>query len=148
MNSALRQQSDAVSDTSEDTNAQRAEVWDGIADEDTVDHDDEYSDDDRFTTVTVKAVNVSKEGMHNARQSDGDESDETDVSISPAEDPGALVRREQVKPRNKKRVWMKDPPNEAKKKRKKFRYESKAERKVTRIKERSGNRAKAKARKH
>ena len=46
-----------------------------------------------------------------------------------------------------KRVWTKERPSGPKKKKKKFKYESKAERKVTRYKERSGNRAKAKARK-
>lgn len=45
-----------------------------------------------------------------------------------------------------KRVWTKAKPDQPKKKKKKFRYESKADRKVTRHKERAGGKAKAKAR--
>ena len=45
-----------------------------------------------------------------------------------------------------KRRWTKDKPGRAKKKKKKFRYETRAERKVTRGKERAGNKAKAKSR--
>ena len=46
-----------------------------------------------------------------------------------------------------KRTWTKEKPKAIKKKRKKFRYESKGERKITRQKERSGGKAKAKSRK-
>ena len=147
MDSVLKGQGDAASDVSEEEGINGAEELKGLADGDTVNHKDEYSDDDRFTTVTVQAVDVSKEGLHKLQDSDNEETEATDASRFPKEESAAVAGREQPSSKNKKRTLTKKPPIEAQKKRKKFRYESKAERKATRYKEKSGNRAKAKARK-
>lgn len=102
-----------------------------------IDHEEEFIDEDLYTTVTVEAVDISKEGLHKVAQEEQEGHDESNKPTAgrPSTRPGA------------KRVWTKERPNGPKKKKKPFRYESKAERKVTRFKERSGNKSKAKARK-
>lgn len=109
-----------------------------LAEASTIDHEEEFIDEDLYTTVTVEAVDVSKEGLHKVSQEDeeaDDESNNKPATGRPSTRQGA------------KRIWTKERPNGPKKKKKPFRYESKAERKVTRFKERSGNKSKAKARK-
>ena len=117
--------------------------WDGIAEPMTIDHEDEYSDADRHTTVTVEAVDVTRDGFRRAKiDLDGAalESSEDEAETKNAE--GTLGETSTGKQR---RVWTKEKPKQPRKK-KKFRYETKQERKVTRMKEKSGGRAKAKAR--
>lgn len=105
--------------------------WEGIADEvpvvEAVDHEEEYLDEDKYTTVTVEAVDISKDGFSKSR---GEYSEESDK-----EAPASVEKEEKPK-----KVWPKKAPK------KKFRYESKAERKVTRGKQKAGNKAKADAR--
>lgn len=109
-----------------------------------VDHEEEYVDEDRLTTVTVEAVEVSRDGLHRIfdedeqgfRKMDGPEIDDASFSTT---------GKEKAK-NGMKRIWTKERPGEKRRKKKKFKYESKAERKVTRYKERSGNKAKAKSR--
>jgi len=86
-------------------------------------------DEDRYTTVTVEEVDVSKEGLLKVVDEDSDEAPD----LVPVEKEG----REDTS----KKKWPK------KEKKKKFRYESKAERKVTRGKQKAGNKARADARK-
>ncbi len=108
------------------------DAWGGIEEErdvEVLDREEEYIDEDRYTTVTVEAVDVSKEGLR--RVVDDEESDE-------APD---LVPAETTKEDISKKKWPK------KERKKKFRYESKAERKVTRGKQKAGNKARADARK-
>ncbi|TVY90431.1 Ribosomal RNA-processing protein [Lachnellula willkommii] len=106
------------------------DTWEGIADDvvevEVVDREEEYVDEDRYTTVTVEAVDISKEGFT-----------KSGVEDSSDEEKGApkLVEEEKTK-----KVWPKKAPK------KKFRYESKAERKFTRGKQKAGNKAKADAR--
>ena len=102
-----------------------------------LDHEEEFIDEDLYTTVTVEAVDISKDGFHKVAQEEQEGDDESNKPTAgrPSTRPGA------------KRIWTKERPNAPKKKKKPFRYESKAERKVTRFKERSGNKSKAKARK-
>ena len=88
--------------------------------------DEEYVDEDKYTTVTVEAM----EDFDPASQSD----EEPDVQSQ-----GEQKGHGETKPR-KKRTWSKDGKN-AKAKKKKFRYESKAERQVTRQKQKSKNHA-------
>lgn len=114
------------------------ETWDGIAETPMVDNEVEFVDEDRYTTVTVEAVQVSRDGLHKITQED-----ETD---SKGSDTPTAARAPPSTNQHGKRIWTKERPGGPKKK-KKFRYESKAERKVTRYKERSGNKSKAKARK-
>jgi len=108
------------------------EGWGGIEEKvvDLVlDHEEEYVDEDRYTTVTVEAVNVSKEGLLKVVDEASDEAPD----IVPMEKKG--------KEDTSKKKWPK------KERKKKFRYESKAERKVTRGKQKAGNKARADARK-
>jgi ribosomal RNA-processing protein 17 len=91
-----------------------------------IDHQEEYIDEDRYTTVTIEAVDVSKEGLQKV------EDDPVDT--------GETVYPPKLADENKKKKWPK------KEKKKKFRYESKAERKATRTKQKVGNKAKADSR--
>jgi ribosomal RNA-processing protein 17 len=106
--------------------------WGGIEDDEVVvpelvDHEEEYIDEDKYTTVTVEELDVSKEGL--LRVADEDESEDTlEAEVKPVEE------------EKKGKQWPKKP------RKKKFRYESKAERKVTRGKQKAGNRARADAR--
>ena len=144
VNSMLKEQDDDTSSASEIMVPEAAE-WNGIIEQESVDHENEYVDEDRFTTVTVEAVNVEKDGLHRAKEEGEDDSDGTDagrLENGPSEESLRQGRPNSGKP---KRIWTKELPKGSKKK-KKFHYESKAERKATRYKERSGNKAKAKAR--
>ena len=106
--------------------------WGGIEEEqpavEDVDHEEEYVDEDRYTTVTVETVDVSKEGLVKVGDEDSeDEIPEADTKLAEKETSG-------------KKVWPKKPRKQ------KFRYESKAERRFTRGKQKAGNKAKAEAR--
>jgi ribosomal RNA-processing protein 17 len=107
------------------------EAWGGIEDDpaaEVVDHEEEYVDEDRYTTVTVEAVDVSKDGLQRIAddvESEGGENTE-------------------VKPVEKEAAGKKKWPKKERKK--KFRYESKAERKITRAKQKAGSKARADAR--
>lgn len=109
------------------------DVWNGIEDEEVapepIDHEEEYIDEDKYTTVTVEAVDVSKEGLQKVADEESEASDT---------EPPQLVKAEEKTP---KKQWPK------KERKKKFRYESKMERKVTRAKQKFGNKAKAEGRK-
>ena len=113
------------------------EDWAGIEEPTIIDDEAEYIDEDKHTTVTIEAVDVDKEGLH--KTADGLEEDEEPAT--------ALSQKVESKGDKKgKRVWTKEKPEKPKPKKKKFRYESKADRKGTRLKERSKNKAQAKAR--
>lgn len=139
----LREQSGAFSDSSDEEVRLEKGQWDGIAEDPVIDHEDEYVDEDRFTTVTVEAVDVSRDGLHKAviadEESEGSGGDKTNEKVP-------KPQRQRVS-LNGKRIWTKEPPKGPKKRKKKFHYESKAERKMTRYKEKAGNRKEAKARK-
>ncbi len=146
VNAILREADGGISDTGGEESGTEMEEWDGVAEAPEVDHEAEYIDEDRYTTVTVEAMDLSKEGLHRAMEEEErgigglkneDAQPETNGSAKEAPD----------KVRKGKRIWTKETPDGRKKKKKKFRYESKAERKVTRYKEQSGNKAKARARK-
>ncbi|KAL8718512.1 MAG: hypothetical protein Q9225_004361 [Loekoesia sp. 1 TL-2023] len=114
--------------------------WNGIEEPANIDHEDDYPDEDRHTVVTVEAVDVSREGLQ--RRQDTPEPDDSEhiASQAPAERP---PNEESMKGKRKSLR-----PNQMSNSRPKtkFRYENKAERKITRFKERIGGKAKAKAR--
>lgn len=124
-------------DDYEDDGQAEVEQVDVLEEASKIDHEEEFIDEDLYTTVTVEAVDISKDGLHKVAQEEQEGDDESNKPTAgrPSTRPGA------------KRIWTKERPNGPKKKKKPFRYESKAERKVTRFKERSGNKSKAKARK-
>ena len=136
----VEQESEETSSASEE-NGQTE--WSGIPETPEVDHEAEYIDEDRYTTVTVEAMDFSRDGLHKA-----EEQAERDADSSDGDKPEAV----KISPtkRQGKRNWTKEKPEKEgrtpKKKRKKFRYENKTERKLTRIKENSKNSRQAKAR--
>jgi ribosomal RNA-processing protein 17 len=85
-----------------------------------INQEDEYIDEDKYTTVTIESVGISKHGFERAGGGEGSE-DEVDADG---------VKKE-------KKVWTKEKPKTArpKKKKIKFRYETKAERKAERVKQ-------------
>jgi ribosomal RNA-processing protein 17 len=105
------------------------EDWGGIQDDEPivepVDHEEEYVDEDKYTVVTVEEVDITKEGISKV----GGEESETEQAPK-------LVQTEE----RAKKVWPK------KVRKKKFTYETKTERKLTRGKQKAGNKAKADAR--
>lgn len=104
--------------------------WGGIVEEavpELVDHEEEYIDEDKYTTVTVEAVDISREGLSKAADSDAEEEPKKDYS-KPEED-------------TKKKKWPK------KERKPKFRYESKVERKAGRAKLKAKKSTQAAARK-
>ncbi|KAL8959535.1 MAG: hypothetical protein Q9183_005613 [Haloplaca sp. 2 TL-2023] len=148
VNAAVRDAEEATrspdndDDGEQENNGDENEQWSGIEGPETINHEDDYLDEDRHTVVTVEAVDVSRDGLHKKQYDSLEEnSDPTALSRSSAQ-PGTLVNGKKDKCAHPKGVL--DQPS--KRRKKKFRYESKAERKVTRFKERSGGKAKAKAR--
>lgn len=119
--------------------------WGGA--EEIPDHQDEFSDDDKHTTVVVEAVGVTRDGLHKLPTEPDSEVESsnqarkhtTESMIEPTE----ATLADSTGKRAKTLAYLKGP----KKRKKKFRYESKVERKETRQKEKSGYKAKAKSRK-
>ena len=133
---------DASSQT--ESSEEEEEQWDGIAEPPAATTQEaEYADEDRFTTVTVEAVDISRDGFEKAGEDAGGESyDRKEVG-----DSGKGQYEYQTAASGGKRTWTKERPGGVKKKKKKFRYENKADRKITRYKERSHGRKQARERK-
>ncbi|KPM41630.1 hypothetical protein AK830_g4916 [Neonectria ditissima] len=92
--------------------------WDGFPDQpdlDIVDHEEEYIDEDRYTTVTVESVSVSRDGLYKPQVDEDKDEEKNDAKDKEEEEPKAADSR----------------PEHPKKKKKKFRYESKLERQMT-----------------
>ena len=129
----------ANKDSDDDSSAaEDEEEWGGIASppRPSIDGVDEYVDEDKYTTVTIEAMDDAK-----AFAKDSDDEEQTTVVKGDTETKeGDVVK--------KKMVWSKgkkvDPKSKPKKK--KFRYESKGERKETRNKQKAKNAAAKKAR--
>jgi ribosomal RNA-processing protein 17 len=89
------------------------EEWEGVADPppalEQVDHQEEYIDEDKYTTVTVESVNVSRDGLVKPEDSDEDDEEAACQKSEAANAPKTELAR-------------------PKKKKPKFRYETKAER--------------------
>ena len=120
------------------------EAWDGIVEDQgpRLNREDEYVDEEKYTTVTVEEVGISKDGL--VTLEDESEDDENGVkgrisksSKDPVHSPSDASAKKPGKAKASK----------VKKKKRNFRYENKAERNVVRMKERSKNSAHAMARK-
>ncbi|KAI7973419.1 hypothetical protein EIK77_008328 [Talaromyces pinophilus] len=111
-----------------------SEEWQGFEEPAPVDYEEEYIDEDKYTTVTVEEMGLSKNELHKQDKSSDDEDDKKHKE------------EEEVpkKPKAAKKYGSKS--GAPKKKKKQFRYESKEERKITRRKERAGKKKKASAR--
>jgi ribosomal RNA-processing protein 17 len=119
-----------------DDSPDEGEEWGGIVDyqvPEPIDHEEEYIDEEKYTTVTVEAVDVTKSGVK--RLVDEEEDEETRTNRTKMEASKKLIEDLRAK-----KAWPK------KERKQKFRYESKAERKFTRGKQKAGNKSKADAR--
>jgi ribosomal RNA-processing protein 17 len=115
--------------------------WEGFDDPPDVNREDEYVDEDKYTTVTVEAVGISREGFVEPRQDAGSD-EEGDVAVKRKK----TNESEEAKPQKRAEQGRKVKEKRPKRKKKKFTYESKVDRKVTRMKERSKNQLQAQAR--
>jgi ribosomal RNA-processing protein 17 len=90
-----------------------------------VDLEEEYIDEDRYTTVTIEAVNVDRDGMHKPDAEDDGEDGDSDKDGGGK---GAEGAKSGNAPEKSKKEWPKKP------RKKKFRYGTKIERKLTEVK--------------
>ena len=101
------------------------EEWDGLSDNEVpeapIDLEEEYIDEDRYTTVTVEAVRVDRDGLHR-----------TDEDVEQTTEKSAIAKSQEAeeKAESGKKEW-------PKKKKKVFRYEDKHERKVAERKQKA-----------
>ncbi|QDS72819.1 hypothetical protein FKW77_006760 [Venturia effusa] len=147
--SQLDSDNDSSSSSTSDT-----EEWTGISDDPKPTlHDAEYIDEDAYATVTVETVDITKDGFEAHNSDEEEEEEESKPAIGATGTiAGGAAEAGKLSGAGKKRVWTKDKPlglrRPSKKKReKKFRYESKTERKVNREKQRVKNKTQAAARK-
>jgi ribosomal RNA-processing protein 17 len=126
-NAELRKQNPDIPSESEDEDDAEEATFEGFGAVDDVDgQEDEYVDEDKYTTVTVEAMTGSD-----------DEADKKPYKPKPEDDPTAFAKP-------KKRPTTKE--GKLKQKKRNFRYESKAERKTTRDKQKKRNNKEASAR--
>ncbi|KAK5194846.1 hypothetical protein LTR92_004975 [Exophiala xenobiotica] len=124
-----------------------ADEWSGISDSEPapVDHEAEYIDEDKYTTVTVEAMDVSREGLFKAEQAkDSENPQQEEEGVAEAE-PEDLSEK-------KKRKWTQAKPKSStdkpkRKKKRNFRYEGKVERKAARSKQKAKSSKQARERK-
>ncbi|CAI4210448.1 unnamed protein product [Parascedosporium putredinis] len=127
VNTLLRE-SEAAGAIGHDESGSDGSEWGGIeeaATNDIIDHEEEYIDEDRYTTVTVESVSVTRDGLHKPALEPTEDEQEAEKAKKSAEE-------EQAKAKLR-------PP---KKPKKKFRYESKTERQLTEAKIRAKRKAK------
>ncbi|KAH7072975.1 nucleolar protein 12-domain-containing protein [Paraphoma chrysanthemicola] len=135
---------DNAADSSDDEDE---EEFTGFEEPEPINQEDEYIDEDKYTTVTIESVGISRSGF-SVPGEDNEEDKKVVEKVEEAEEKGKdgkpVVRRDA----NGKRIWTKEKPKTEwpKKKKKKFRYESKADRKVTRYKEGAKKRKQKEAR--
>lgn len=133
--------SDAGSeDDGEDETAEPAPAGDsGLA---------EYEEDDEITTVTVDAVDVTRDGLLRigSGEESGDEGEALNARQGGTKAEGTEAKGSNATQSKKKKKKAENGDAKTKKKRKKFRYESKAERALTRSKERAKKHDRAKLR--
>ncbi|KAL9597489.1 MAG: hypothetical protein Q9219_005122 [cf. Caloplaca sp. 3 TL-2023] len=121
----------------------QGEQWSGIGESTNVDHEENYLDEDRHTVVTVEAVDVSHEGLQRRQETSESEDDPTTQNDSNAIFENSTNEASIARHRINQKPGQ---PPASRSKKKKFRYETKADRKKTRFKEKIGSKAKAKAR--
>lgn len=112
-----------AADSDEEDAATGTAVFTGF--DDPINESAEYIDEDKYTTVTVETVGINRGGFSRPGEEEAELKKE------------AALRQEKEAEDKKKRVWTKERPktDRPKKKKVKFRYETKAERKVERMKQ-------------
>lgn len=122
VNRLVRQANGDLEEAGEEDEDSAEEEWDGISQPPApvpaamdINEEEEFVDEDKYTTVTIESVGISKHGFETRGSKDEAEAEEA----------------------KEKRVWTKERPktNKPKKKKIKFRYETKTERKVERVKQ-------------
>jgi ribosomal RNA-processing protein 17 len=111
-------------DVEEDSQGEGSDEWDGFPDQpnlEMVDHEEEYIDEDRYTTVTVESVSVSRDGFEKPVVRGAADDEEADEGKDGQDGATDTSKTEDTRPKRKK---------------KKFRYESKLDRKLTERKQR------------
>ncbi|EHK50512.1 uncharacterized protein TrAtP1_011034 [Trichoderma atroviride] len=137
VNKLLRESGAIEDDASEqqsDENANEGE-WDGFPDRpnlDIVDHEEEYIDEDRYTTVTVESVSISRDGLERPAKPQEKAEEDKDGEADKADQDDKSAKKGPVRPKKKKQ---------------KFRYESKIERQLAGRKQKAKKSAKASERK-
>jgi len=106
------------------------DTWGGFSDNDVaeppIDLEEEYIDEDKYTTVTVEAVSVDRDGLYKPEL-------ERPAADNGSEQEGASEEKDSQKDGLNR-------PKDQKKKKKKFRYENKFERQVEARKQRAKRR--------
>ena len=123
----LREAERAGHDDGNDTTDESDNEWEGFQEEpilEPVDREEEYIDEDRYTTVTVESVIIDKDGFHKPEESPDEESGKDTQGGDAA--PAALSDQK--------------GESRPKKKKKKFRYESKIERQLNNRKQKARSR--------
>ncbi|KAI5862824.1 nucleolar protein 12-domain-containing protein [Durotheca rogersii] len=127
VNAMLKQAEQAGYVGGETSSDGESEGWGGIQDNtpapEPIDHEEEYVDEERYTTVTVESVTVSKDGLKSSRPAEDDSSEENEGEAAPDGD------AEHAPPASREKAWPK--------KKQKFRYETKSERRVSQRKQRA-----------
>jgi ribosomal RNA-processing protein 17 len=143
VNDAMRAANGLDSPSSDDDEAETGNgEWDGFDEPPKlapINREDEYVDEEKYTTVKVSEVEISRTGFidpdsassedeYNASKKDGNEESTTK--------PKSSASKSKSKPKDQSKT----------KKKKKFRYETKVERKISRFKERRKNNMQARER--
>lgn len=135
-----------LDDGDEDQSGDDAASWDGLEDAEPppIDHEAEYIDEDKYTTVTVEVIDPSRDGL--ARLAQDIDADSLEGEEQAKSDPKeANKKTARVKTAAEKERQLR---NKLKKRKKRdFKYESKVDRKVSRMKEKSKSKKQASARK-
>ncbi len=97
-----------------------------IAEEPPLDREEEYIDEDRYTTVTIAAVNIDRDGIHKPGEGDEEEGDGDDDS-----------REKQATAGTDGKQLGQSRKDQPKIRKKKFRYETKHERRLTERKQKA-----------
>ena len=149
VNKSGEQKAGSQNSSDTDGSSDQEEEWDGFTETPPVDYEDEYIDEDKHTTVTVEEVDLSRvDGLTGIRRNNDGEHEKYGVpeKRSDAHAVGKSTDGDRSKTKAKGHAKGESNAPKKKKKKRKFTYESKAERKATRLKEREGNRKRAKAR--
>jgi ribosomal RNA-processing protein 17 len=123
-----------LTDAESGSDSDEEDEFTGFEEPEPINQEDEYVDEDKYTTVTIESVNISRDGFSKAGEEDeqaaADAAKKAAAEAEKEKDNEPVVGKdgkiEIKRDANGKRIW---------KKKKKFRYESKADRKVTRYKE-------------
>jgi ribosomal RNA-processing protein 17 len=139
--------SEAGATTDGEDDDEDAEDSTGFQEPEPINQEDEYIEEDKYTTVTIESVDISRAGFSVLGKN---EDDATDIAgkAKGTEEQGKEGEGGIKRDANGKRIWTKERPKTEwpKKKKIKFRYESKADRKTTRFKQGARKRKQREAR--